>query len=307
VKVGLYTFSLREMKLSELLTLARDAGVEAIELGVGGRATTPGYEARALLDQPDRLAELKELVAGHGMEICAFNSTSNPLHPDTEIRERYLGDLKAAIRLAAESGVGKVVTGMGCPGESAHSLNPAWVMFSEGAPAVLEWQWAEVAIPIWREIAAYAAHYGVRICIEVLPGTLAYNTSTFLRLRDAVGEAVGANLDPSHFFWQGIDPGVVARELRGCIYHAHAKDTVFNRPEVARNGVLEWRPFEEWQARSWSFCAMGDGHDAVFWRWFMTSLLAAGYDGPWCIEHEDNTLDARTAIRRNAEFLKGLL
>jgi sugar phosphate isomerase/epimerase len=180
-------------------------------------------------------------------------------------------------------------------------------MFSEGAPAVLDWQWNEVAIPIWREIAAYAADHGIKICIEVIPGTLAYNISTFLRLRDAAGETVGANLDPSHFFWQGIDPRVVARELRGCIYHAHAKDTVLNRTEVARNGVLEWRPFEEWQSRSWSFCTMGDGHDQVFWRSFLTGLQAAGYDGAWCIEHEDQTLDERTAIRRNAEFLKGLM
>lgn len=307
MKLGLYTFSLRDIPFGELLDLAKESGIEAIELGVSGRSSTPGFEAELLLQNPERRAEVQEAITSHGMVISALNATCNPLHPDNEVRGRYLDGLRAAIRLAAEMGVTRIVTGTGCPGESERSRNPAWVMFSEGYHDVLEWQWRDAAIPIWKKIAADATEHGVRICIEVLPGTLAYNTDSFLRFRSLVGEAIGANFDPSHFFWQGMDPRVVARALAGCIYHAHAKDTLINEREVSRNGLFETRPFADWESRAWSFCAVGDGHDAVFWRSVLTSMQAAGYNDVWSIEHEDPTLDDRVGVRRNADFLRQLL
>ena len=307
MRLGLYTFSLQRVPFDELLDLASESGIEALELGVSGRAATPGFEAETLLQDSERRAEIQESIAKHGMAISALNATSNPLHPNGEIRKRYLSGLKAAIRLAAQLGVTRVVTGAGCPGESERSRHPAWVVFSEGYQTVLEWQWEQAAVPIWKEIAAYAKEHGVRICIEVLPGTLTYNTDSFLRFRSLIGETIGANFDPSHLIWQGMDPRVVARAWTGGIYHAHAKDTLINEAEVSRNGVIEIRPFADWESRSWSFCTVGDGHDAAFWRSVLTSMQAAGYDDVWSIEHEDPTLDERAGVRRNADFLRRLL
>lgn len=307
MKAGLFTFQVSTIPFPELLDLAQEAGIEAVELGVTGHTVTPGFEVERLARDTDHRSQILEQISNHGMVVSALNAMCNPLHPDKEVRSRHLDGLKAAIRLAAEIGVGRVVTGSGCPGESDRSRHPTWVVYSEGYADVLEWQWHDVATPIWKDLSDYAKEHGVRICIEVHPGMLAYNTDSFLRLRALAGDVVGANFDPSHLLWQGMDPRVVAKALKGCIYHAHAKDTVINSGEVSRNGVIETRPFAEWPSRAWSFCAVGDGHDAVFWRSVVTSMQAAGYDDVWSIEHEDPTLDDRVAIRRNAAFIRQLL
>lgn len=307
MKAGLFTFQVQGIPFDELLDLARESGIEAVELGVTGHVSTPGFEAELMLRDAGRRADVQDAIADRGMQISALSAVCNPLHPDPEIRTRNLEGLKAAIRLAAQMGVNRVVTGAGCPGESEGSRHPTWAVFSEECAEVLEWQWSQVASPIWKDLGSYATDLGVRICVEIYAGTLAYNTDSFLRLRSLVGEAIGANFDPGHLLWQGMDPRVVARELTGCIYHAHAKDTVINQREVSRNGVIEIRPAADRASRAWSFCALGDGHDAVFWRSVVTSLQAAGYDDVWTIEHEDLTLDERGAIRRNANFIRQLL
>src|SRR5262249_26011930 len=149
---------------------ATASGVSAVELGVAGRSTTPGFEAASLLQDADRRGEIQRALADHGIVISALNATANPLHPDPEMRAHYMEAVRSAICLAAELGVTRVVTGAGCPGESEHSRRPAWVVFSESYRDVLDWQWNEVAAPIWKDLGAYAADHGVRICIEVLPG-----------------------------------------------------------------------------------------------------------------------------------------
>jgi sugar phosphate isomerase/epimerase len=307
VKPGLFTFQVSDIPFEQLLDEAKSCGIEAVELGVTGNTLTRGLEVEQLLGDDDRRRQLVQQISSRGLSISAINAMCNPLHPDLEARARNLSGLRAAIDLAAELGVNRVVTGAGCPGESPQSRHAAWVMYSEGASEILRWQWEEVAVPVWTELGAYAQGQGVRICIEVHPGTLAYNTDSFLRLRSIAGEAVGANFDPSHLMWQGMDPRVVAAALSGCIYHAHAKDTVINQAAVSRNGVIESREMDDWKSRSWSFCAMGDGHDAVFWRSVVNALCAAGYDDVWSIEHEDATLGSLDAIRRNAAFVKRIL
>jgi sugar phosphate isomerase/epimerase len=307
MKPGLFTFQVSDIPFEQLLDEAKSCGIQAVELGVTGNTLTRGLEVERLLGDHDRRAQLVHQISSRGLSISAINAMCNPLHPDLETRNRNLTGLKSAIQLSAELGVNRVVTGAGCPGESAQSRNPAWVMYSEGSSEILRWQWDEVAKPVWKELGAYARDRGVRICIEVHPGTLAYNTDSFLRLRAIGGDAVGANFDPSHLLWQGMDPRVVAEALSGCIYHAHAKDTVMNQAAISRNGVIESREIDDWEARSWSFCAMGDGHDAVFWRSVVTKLRAAGYDDVWSIEHEDATLGSLEAIKRNAAFVKRIL
>ncbi|MHB8612016.1 MAG: sugar phosphate isomerase/epimerase family protein [Candidatus Dormibacteraceae bacterium] len=307
MKPGLFTFQVSDIPFEQLLDAAKACGIQAVELGVTGHTATPGLEVEQLLNDRDRRSDLVKAIGSRGLAISAINATCNPLHPNLELRELTLTGLRAAMKLAAELGVNRVVTGAGCPGESAQSRRAAWVMYSEGAAEVLRWQWEEVAAPVWQELAAYAKDLGIRICIEVHPGTLAYNTDSFLRLRSMAGEAIGANFDPSHLLWQGMDPRVVAAALSGCIYHAHAKDTVINQAAVDRNGVIESRAMDDWKERSWSFCAMGDGHDAVFWRSVVNSLRAAGYDDVWSIEHEDATIGSLEAIKRNARFVQAVL
>ena len=180
------------------------------------------------------------------------------------------------MRLAAEIGVQTVITFSGCPGESEHSRRPSWVVCSwpDDYPETLEWQWRERVVPYWLEAAAFAHEHGVRVAIEPHPGFVVYNTATMLRLREAAGPSLGVNFDPSHLFWQQIDPLASARALAGAIFHVHAKDTGFDESRLAIDGVLETRRGRD--ERAWSFRSVGDGHPVDFWRGLVAALRERG-------------------------------
>ena len=134
-----------------------------------------------------------------------------------------------------------VVDFSGCPGDSANAKFPNWVTcpWPPEYLEVLNWQWDEVVTPYWKEHGKFAADHGVKVAIEMHPGFVVYNPETMLRLRAIAGPSVGANLDPSHLFWQGIDPIAAIRVLGDAIHYVHAKDTQMypaNMPQDRRAG-----------------------------------------------------------------------
>ena len=76
------------------------------------------------------------------------------------------------------------------------------------------YQWEQKLIPYWKEINTEAEAAGVKIGIELHGGFLAHTPYTMLKLRDAAGKAIGCNLDPSHLWWQGIDPVAAVKIFR---------------------------------------------------------------------------------------------
>jgi sugar phosphate isomerase/epimerase len=126
-----------------------------------------------------------------------------------------------------------------------------------------------------------------------------------LRLRAAAGANIGANFDPSHLFWQQIDPCASARALTGAIYHMHAMDIGFEERRLALDGVLETR--REASKRAWSFCSVGDGHPVAFWRDLVAALGDAGYDGALSIEHEDPFPSPEDGLARAFATLRAAL
>jgi sugar phosphate isomerase/epimerase len=169
---------------------------------------------------------------------------------------------------------------------------------------ILDWQWEEVAKPYWAEAGKYAQENNVRVAIELHPGFIGYHTESFWRLREAGGEAIGVNFDPSHLFWQGMDPLVCIRELGDTIFHVHMKDTWIDKPNIARNGVLDTKPYTDEKHRSWIFRTVGYGHGQEFWRHMVSELRLAGYDGVLSIEHEDSLLSINEGFTRAVSFLK---
>jgi sugar phosphate isomerase/epimerase len=136
------------------------------------------------------------------------------------------------------------------------------------------------------------------------PGFVVYNPRTLLRLRDEIGDTVGANLDPSHLFWQGIDPIEAIRVLGRAIHHVHAKDTAIDPHNVAINGVLDLESYRNVAARSWVFRSVGDGHDLLFWKRFVAALRVAGYDHVLSIEHEDSLASVDEGLERAIRTLR---
>ena len=103
------------------------------------------------------------------------------------------------------------------------------------------------------------------------------------------------NLDPSHFFWQSIDPIAVVRRLAGRIGFAHGKDTVVDHDRVALDGVLD--------RGSWRYATVGRGRGVDWWRAFVDELQQAGYDGVVSIEYEDPLVPADRSVVEAAGLL----
>jgi sugar phosphate isomerase/epimerase len=292
VKIGLFLALFHDRPLAQALDAARAAGCEAVEISTTGAHRDPVPVAKA---------------AACGLAVSALSCHGNPLHPDDTVAARADADFRRTVKLAADVGVETVITFSGCPGESEHSRRPSWVTCSwpDDYPETLEWQWRERVLPYWLEAAEFAGAHGVRVAIEPHPGFVVYNTSTMLRLRDAVGPGVGVNFDPSHLFWQQIDPLASARALTGAVFHVHAKDTGFDRVRLALDGVLETRRRAD--DRVWNFCSIGDGHPVEFWRELTAALRDAGYDGALSIEHEDPFRSPEDGLARAVATLRAAL
>jgi sugar phosphate isomerase/epimerase len=232
------------------------------------------------------------------------------LHPDESVARAAHETWRKTVRLAVELGVDTVVCFSGCPGDGPNGTQPNWVTCAWPPEylEVLEWQWNEVAIPYWSEEARFARDTGLaKVALEAHPGFLVYNPETLLRLREACGPEVGANLDPSHFVWQGIDPLVAVRALSGAIFHVHAKDVYLDRANIAQNGVLDTKHYARFGERSWSFRTVGYGQDEKFWRDFVSALRTVGYDGVLSIEHEDGMMSVGEGLAKAAALLREIV
>jgi sugar phosphate isomerase/epimerase len=162
-----------------------------------------------------------------------------------------------------------------------------------------------VAIPYWRKLVKYARENGIdQICVEQHGHQLVYNTETLLKLRDAAGEIVGVNFDPSHALWMGGDPLRAIRQLRGAIYHVHAKDTRIDPENTEINTLLETKPNERVGERSWNYVTLGYGHSELWWRDFVIQLKQNDYDDVLSIEHEDFSLPPVAGVRKSIELLR---
>jgi sugar phosphate isomerase/epimerase len=232
------------------------------------------------------------------------------VHPNEEIADGYIADFKNAVLLAEKIGIDTVITFSGCPGDCPESKYPNWVTcpWPEDFLAILEWQWNEVLIPYWKETAAFAKAHGVtKIAFEMHPGFAVYNPETLMKMRAAVGDVIGANFDPSHLIWQGIEPVAAIRYLQGAIYHFHAKDTKIDKINTAKIGVLDTKHYGDELNRAWVFRACGYGNDATYWKEIVSALRLTGYDKVMSIEHEDSLMSIDEGLTKAVDFLKPIL
>jgi sugar phosphate isomerase/epimerase len=252
---------------------------------------------------------LLEAARSRGMIISALSCHGNPLHPDRHIAEDHHAVFEQTVKLARALGVERVITFSGCPGGDPSATQPNWVV----APwppeflEMLEWQWRERVIPYWQRASAFCRDRGIRVAIEMHPNFVVYNPETMLKLRQIAPDIIGCNFDPSHMFWQGIDPAVAIRELGDAIYHCHAKDCRLDARNIALNGVLDVKKYTEEARRSWIFRTVGYGNDAWVWKGIVSALRLAGYDHVLSIEHEDSLMSSAEGLRKAVAFLKGVV
>ena len=296
--------------LEDVLAQFKEMGVEAVEIGCGGYPGKAHCDPEVLLNDDAKLAEFKALFAKYGIEICARSCHGNAVHPDKKIAEAFDYDFRNCILLAEKLGVDTVITFSGCPGDHEGAKYPNWVTcpWPEDFLAVLDWQWNEVLIPYWKKTCAFAeAHNVKRIAFEMHPGFCVYNPETCLKLRNAVSPLLGANFDPPHLVWQGIDPAYAIRYLGDAIYHVHAKDTKIDQMNTATNGVLDTKHYGDELHRAWVFRAVGYGHNESFWRDLVDNLRLVGYDRVLSIEHEDSLMSIDEGLTKAVNVLKPII
>ena len=308
MQVGVFTPLLSQLPLGDVLKKLASHGISTVELGTGNY---PGdaHCKLSMLDNPAELDRFKKTIADHGFTISALSCHGNPLHPDTAFGKSHAETNRKTILLAEKLGVPVVVDFSGCPGDSPTAKFPNWVTtpWPPDYLDLLKWQWDEVVTPFWKERAKFASDHGVKVAIEMHPGFVVYNPDTMLRLREIAGPAIGCNYDPSHMFWQGIDPIAAIRVLGDAIFHVHAKDTQIYDVNLPRYGVLDTKQYTDERNRSWIFRTCGYGHGEEWWRAFVSTLRMFGYDYVLSIEHEDSLLAPEDGLSRASKFLNGLV
>ena len=308
MRLGVFTPLLSHLPLEDVLAILKSLQIDAVELGTGNY---PGdaHCKLSMLEDASALKEFRQKLEDHGMSISALSCHGNALHPQQALAEKAREVSRKTILLAEKLGVSTVVDFSGCPGDSHAAHSPNWVT-CPWPPEYLEllrWQWDEVVTPYWTQHSKFAADHGVKIAIEMHPGFVVYSPETLLRLRSIAGPSVGCNYDPSHMFWQGIDPIAAVRLLGEAIFHVHAKDTQMYSANLSLTGVLDTKPYTDERNRGWIFRTCGYGHGAEWWKEFVSTLRMYGYDGALSIEHEDSLLSPGEGLARAAHFLSGII
>lgn len=310
MELGVLTNLYGDMSLDDVLAKLSAMGITMAEIGCGGFPGKAHCDPEVLLADPQALQHFKDTFAHHHMRISALSVHGNCVHPNPQVAESFEKDFQNAILLAEKLSLDTVVTFSGCPGDHSGAKYPNWVTcpWPEDFLAVLEYQWHDVLIPYWKKAVQFANNHGVtKIALEMHPGFCVYNPETLLKLRAAVGDTIGANFDPSHLIWQGIDPVAAIRALEGAIYHFHAKDTRVDPYNTAKFGVLDTKHYGDEIHRSWVFRACGYGNGASYWRDIVSALRLVGYDKVMSIEHEDSLMSIDEGLSKAVSFLKDIL
>jgi sugar phosphate isomerase/epimerase len=311
LRLGLLTDAMPERSLDEVVGWAGQTGlIHDLEIGIGGYSPSPHCNAADLLSKAGSPRKWREAFDRAELGISALNVSGNPLHPDPDTAKRHDADLRRAVQLAAELGVNRIVAMSGCPGaaeadrSAPHFSGGGWLPDLE---RIADWQWSERVLPYWSEIAEFARgeHPDLMICFELHPGTFVYNVDTFNRMR-SLGANLGVNLDPSHFFWQSMDPLAIIGALGDRIGHVHGKDTTLNMRQLALNGVLDNRWPNPPDEMPWNFATVGRGHDKEWWRSFVAVLLDVGFRGTISIEYEDPFVPVDESVIESARLLSAL-
>lgn len=310
MKLGVFTCLLGDLPFEDALKYFASLGIEMIEIGCGGYPGNAHADPEVLLHDEEKFAQFKALITKYNLEISALSCHANPVHPNKEIAADFDKAIRDTILLAEKLGISRINTFSGCPGDSELSKYPNWVTcpWPTDYLEILEWQWNEVLIPYWKNLVKFAKAHGVdKIGLEMHPGFSVYNTESLLKLRAAVGDEIGANFDPSHLIWQGMDPVACIRKLGPAIFHFHAKDAKVDKYNTAVNGVLDTKPYTDEINRSWIFRSVGYGNDASYWKDIISNLRLVGYDYAISIEHEDSLISQNEGLTKAVSLLRDVL
>jgi sugar phosphate isomerase/epimerase len=298
--------SLLDRDWEAALDATLELGIRCVEPMGGGHVPRRHLDPQELATSEAARRRLVDPVQERGMEIAALGCYGNFLDPHESARRQSQEDLRAAIRAAAELGIGAVTSNAGCPGGGPGDATPNWIvhsLFPKRWDEAYRWQWEECVVPFWAEIGEFADRLGIDVCLEPMAGDVVYNLATFRRLRERAGARIKCHVDPSHLWWQGIDIFEFVGALDGAIGFAHAKDVTIDPRHLRLEGWLPSCAYDDWDQRSWSMRAVGNGHSEVFWREYVIALRRSGYDHCLAIEFQEPYMTVADGLRKSVAML----
>lgn len=311
MKLGVFAVLFAQKPFEEALDYIASKGLEAVEIGTGGYPGDAHCKPDELLADAGKLKAFKQAVESRGLIISALSCHANPLHPQKALAQPDDEIIRKTIELANRLEVPVVNTFSGCPGDHEDAKYPNWPIapWPNDYQEILKWQWEQKVIPYWSDINNVATEAGIKIGLELHGGFSVHSPATLLRLREATGNAIGANLDPSHMWWQGIDPVQAIRILgrAGAIHHFHAKDTTIDPINVNMHGVTDMQSYTQMLDRAWQFRSVGFGHDLKTWADIISELRLVGYDYVVSIEHEDGLMSVEEGFSKAVQNLQQVL
>ena len=312
IPIGVFDPVYEKLSLDQMLDKVSALGLEAMEIGTGGYPGSNHCPVDELLADAGKAKAWKKKFEDRNIRVATLSCHGNPVHPDAKHAATDAESFRKTVLLAERLDVKVIVGFSGCPGGSPTDTQPNWITYRwpPEYAAMQDWQWKEKVVPYWKGAAKFAREHGIhKLAFEMHPNFVVYNPRTLMRLREAVGEEIGANCDLSHLFWQGCDPVEVIHFLakNNALFHAHMKDTVLYPENVAKYGVLNFA-FEtgDLEQASETFRAVGYGHSASLWKSVVKAYMDVNYDGILSIENEDPILAGEVGVERAAYVLKNV-
>lgn len=311
MKLGVFTVLFSNLSFEEMLDMVKAKGVEAVEIGTGGYPGDAHCNVDELLESEEARQAYQKALDDRGIVISAFSCHGNPITPDQVFAKESDEILRKTIKLASLMNVPVVNGFSGTAGDHEGAKHPNWPVspWPSEYSEILKWQWEEKLVPYWKEIGELAEEHDVKIGLELHGGFLIHTPHTILELRKQTSEAIGANLDPSHLWWQGIDPVAAIKILgnEGAIHHFHAKDTYIDQEHVNMYGLTDMQPYTNVKSRAWSFRSVGCGHSMQEWSDIISALRTYGYDYVVSIEHEDPIMSIDEGFSRAVNNLDDVI
>lgn len=311
MKLGVFTPLFNNLSFEEMIDAVAKQGLQTVEIGTGGSPGNAHLDIDKLLNNREARQEYLAKLADKGLSISALSCHHNPISPVKETAQEADELLRKTIKLASLMNVSVVNGFSGVSGGNPSDTQANWPVlpWPTAYDDNYNYQWEQKLIPYWQEINTIAEAAGVKIGIELHGGFLCHTPYTMLKLREATGKAIGCNLDPSHLWWQGIDPVAAVKILgkEGAIHHFHAKDTYLDQDNINMYGLTDMQPYNNVQTRAWTFRTVGCGHDLKVWSDIISALRLYGYDYVLSIEHEDPIMSIDEGLTRAVTNLKSIM
>ncbi len=312
IPIGVFDPVYEKLSIDAMLDKVTALGLEVMEIGTGGYPNNHHCPLDDLIADRAKAKAWQKKFEDRGIRVATLSCHGNPIHPNSAHAQKDIDTFRKTVLLAEMLDVKVIVGFSGCPGGTPQDTQPNWITYRwpPEYAQMQDWQWKEKIIPYWKDAAKFARDHSVkRLALEMHPNFSVYNPRTLMKLREAVGEEIGANNDLSHLFWQGCDPVEVIHFLgkQGAIFHAHMKDTVFFPENVNKYGVLNFAfSTSELDSASETFRAVGYGHSASLWKSIIQAYMDIGYEGILSIENEDPILAGEVGVERAAYVLKNV-